>query len=121
MQTVHRNRTVEKVKEKHAHEGKTDNKYRPNYNAIEKNSNKQIKWIPSENEMEFHYEHNDNFKHVVDLKLACEKSSNRENALRKLYFDYKNVNTFKNSDKLHSIMSNKVISKSISKLKKYKS
>ena len=50
--------------------------------------------------MEFHYEHNSKFKHVVDLKLSCEKSTKREAALRKLYFDYKNVNTFKNSDKL---------------------
>ena len=84
----------------HANESKTDNKYRPNYKSIEKNNNKQIKWIPSENEMEFHYEHNPKFKHVVDLKLSCEKSSKREEALRKLYFDYKNVNTFKPAEKL---------------------
>jgi hypothetical protein len=50
--------------------------------------------------MEFHYEHDPKFKHVVDLKLAVEKSSKREVALRKLYFDYKNVNTFKREEKL---------------------
>ena len=59
MQTVNRNRTVDQIKVNHQYAAKTDNKYRPNYNAVEANSNNQIKWIPSENEMEFHYEHNE--------------------------------------------------------------
>lgn len=47
--------------------------------------------------MEFFYEHNKEYAHSVDLKLAVENSNKREVALRKLYFDYKNANTFKSA------------------------
>ena len=51
-------------------------------------------------EHQFFYEHNKGFRHNIDIDLAKESSEQRAKALKKLYFEYKNKETFTKGKKL---------------------
>lgn len=104
--TVERNKTTLNLKEKYEMQGRVDNKYRPNHAVIERSLSKQIlKWKAPEQEHQFFYSHNQNFRHNVELDIAQQNSDKRMLALKKLYFDYKNKDTFQKSIQLNRAMS----------------
>ena len=65
-----------------------------------------IPWKEPERETEFFYKNNAGFRHYVDLQLAVESmdKAKRVNALKKLYFEYRNEATFKKGMKLQQVL-----------------
>lgn len=72
---------------------KVENKYTPNFVRVDADP-KAPKWKLPEQEFQFYYTNNDKFKHNIDLDLERESSQKRILALKKLYWEYKNQDTF---------------------------
>jgi hypothetical protein len=79
---------------------KVENKYTPSYNQVEAPP-KVPAWKVPEQEHQFYYVNNDKFKHSIELDLAREQSQQRIKALKKLYFEYKNHETFYRAKQIH--------------------
>jgi hypothetical protein len=54
-----------------------------------------IKWKKPEREFSFFYANNDQYKHIINCEIAKMVSDKRVTALKKLYFDYQNKETFR--------------------------
>lgn len=74
--------------------------YNPKFSSVEAETKHVLKWKLPEQEHQFFYEHNGGFKHNIDIDLAKEASDSRVKALKKLYFEYKNKETFTKGKRL---------------------
>lgn len=75
----------------------------PNYDSVLTNSQNIPKWSNPQNEHSFFYQHNPNYKHIIDLQINKEESPKRKLALQKLYYEFKNKKTFKKYQKIKNI------------------
>ena len=70
-----------------------ENKYTPLYTQVESQPSCRVWKVPPQ-EHQFYYVNDKKFKHNIDLDLARESSEKRLAALKKLFFEYKNKETF---------------------------
>ena len=90
---VSRNNTSEAVLERQAQKCRVENKYKPSYKFVERENNIPP-WKLPDREFEFYYSNNDKFRHGIEMNIQRESSQQRQVALKKLFWDYKNKDTF---------------------------
>lgn len=78
---------------------KADSKYTPGFSQVDPDPRGPT-WKAPEQEFEFFYANDDKFKHNIELSLARETSEKRVLALKKLYWEYKNQDTFRKAKQL---------------------
>lgn len=90
---VDRSATSVAVNTSNTEKGRIEHKYTPSYTQIDAEPRGPT-WKVPEHEFQFFYAYNDQFKHNIELNLARESSEKRVAALSKLYWEYKNKDTF---------------------------